>query len=123
MIEIWPKPAPGAAVQLCTVKYLRPEPKIDSTEGVVILLAIKDGPCLKLYAHCALSQQIMDHDREYVEDLVKDLASRRKTDPDEVFEQLSNLSVGPIITGQVGWVESHKSLIEEHYPDFCLCQD
>jgi hypothetical protein len=87
------------------------------------LLAIKDSAGLQLYAHCALRQQISDRDREYILDLVKDLSDRGKTCPEEVFQQLSSLSVGPMITDEVGWIEARKSVIEEHYPDFCLCGD
>lgn len=113
----------GSSTRICTVKYRRPESMIESTEGVVFLLAIQDDAGLKLYAHRTLMRQISDRDREYIDDLLKDLIHRAKTFPDEVFQQLSNLSAGPIITDKVGWVELRGFVIEEVYPDFCLCVD
>jgi hypothetical protein len=94
---------------------------IDSTEGVVILLALKDGAGLKLYAHSALRQQISDRDQGYIEDLLKDLTERVKAFPEDVFRQLASLSVGPVITDEVRWIEECASPIEDSYPDLCLC--
>jgi hypothetical protein len=68
-------------------------------------------------------RQISYSDQEYIDDLLKDLIHRAKAFPDEVFQQLSNLSVGPIITDTVGWVELRRFAIEEVYPDFSLCVD
>jgi hypothetical protein len=123
MTGTWQETTTGSNVQLCTVKYRRPEAMIDSTEGVVILLALKDGAGLKLYAHSSLRQQISDRDQEYIEDLLKDLTERVKAFPEDVFRQLASLSVGPIITDEVKWIEECQSAIEESYPDLCLCAD
>jgi len=112
-----------SSARICTVKYRRPELMIESTAGVVFLLAIRDEAGLKLYIHPTLVRQISYSDQEYIDDLLKDLIHRAKAFPDEVFQQLSNLSVGPIITDTVGWVELRRFAIEEVYPDFSLCVD
>jgi hypothetical protein len=67
--------------------------------------------------------QILDKDREYIENLLKDLLQRAKTFPDEVFKQLSGLSVGPLITDAIVPLQLHESTIEEIYPDFSLCEE
>jgi hypothetical protein len=67
--------------------------------------------------------QILDKDREYIENLLKDLLQRAKTCPDEVFKQLSGLSVGPLITDAIVPLQLHESTIEEIYPDFSLCEE
>lgn len=96
---------------------------IESTAGVVILLAIKDDAGLKLYTHPTVVRQISEQDQEYINDLLKDLSHRANTFPDQVFQQLSNLSVGPIITDSVRWIELREFTIGELYPDFCLYAD
>ena len=107
-----------SSVQICTLRYCRPGSPVESTDGPVILLAVKDRADLRLYAHRTLRQQISDRDQEYIDDLLKDLIRRSKTTPDEVFQQLSNLSVGPIVTDVVGLVERRKFNVGEQYPDF-----
>jgi hypothetical protein len=84
------------------------------------LLAAKNVAGLKLYAHRTLMQQILDKDQEYIENLLKDLLERAKAFPDEVFKQLSGLSVGPLITDAIVPLQLHESTIEEIYPDFSL---
>jgi hypothetical protein len=103
------------------IKYLPPESMIESTAGVVILMAIRDSVGLRLFVHRSYKQHISDRDQAYIDDLLMDLVLRSKTHPDEVFEQLSNLSVGPVITGGVGWIDLYESAIEEIYPDFLPC--
>jgi len=89
----------------------------------VFLLAIKHKKGLKLYTDPYLVRHLSEIDQEYIDDLLKDLIHRAKTFPDEVFQQLSNLSAGPIITDTVRWVELRGIVIEEVYPDFRLCVD
>jgi hypothetical protein len=78
---------------------------------------------LKLYTHPFLVRHLSDLYQEYIDDLLKDLSHRARTFPDEVFQQLSNLSVGPIFTDKVEWVELRRFVIEEVYPDFCMYVD
>jgi hypothetical protein len=68
-------------------------------------------------------RQILDKDQEYIEDLLKDLLQRARAFPEEVFKQLSSLSVGPLITDEVVPLQLHESAIEEIYPDFSLCDE
>lgn len=110
----------GSRARICTIKYRRPESTIGSSAGVVILLAVKEDASLKLYTHRALLQQISEQDQEYIGELLEDLGRRVKVFPDQVFKQLSNLSVGPIITDSVSSIELNDSTIGEQYPDFCL---
>ena len=96
---------------------------IEPVTGPVLLLATKNDAGLKLYAHRTLMRQILDKDQEYVRDLLKDLLQRARTFPDEVFKQLSGLSVGPLVTAEVLPVQLHESTIEDIYPDFSLCDE
>jgi hypothetical protein len=93
----------------------------ESTPGVVILLAIRDGKGLSLYAYHPFLQRIPDRDKAYIDDLLKDLILRSRDFPDEIFQQLSNLSVGPVVTDAVGWVQPNEFSIEKSYPGFSCC--
>lgn len=113
----------GSRARICTVKYRWPESTIGSSAGVLILLAIKEDAGLKLYTLRAFSEQISEHDQEYISELLEDLSRRGKMFPNQVFKQLSDLSVGPIVTDSVSWIELCDSTIGELYPDFCLYSD
>ncbi len=82
---------------------------------------VKDSSGLKLYVHHALREQVSEGDMTYVADLLEDLRQRANQYPDDVFQQLSNLSVGPLITDAVGWIELHGATVETIYPDYSLC--
>jgi hypothetical protein len=49
--------------------------------------------------------QVSDFDREYIDELLRDLMDRARERPEEVFQQLSSLSSGPLITDSVEWKE------------------
>ena len=65
------------------------------------MIAVKNAAGLKLYAQRDLRQKISERDWEYFDELLKDLHLRSSEDPEQVFAQISNLSVGPIITAAV----------------------
>jgi len=87
------------------------------------LLAIRDAENLKLYAHRTYKQQVSEQDQEYIDDLLLYLLERSKDFPDEVFHQLSNLSVGPVVTESVESMAMSELLKAEHFPDFLPCAD
>jgi hypothetical protein len=98
--------AARTGVQVCALKYCFSEAQSATSTGNVILLAVKDGKALRLYLHRSLKEQIFGPDLDYFAKLLKDLLKRVKGSPGEVFEQLSNLSVGPIITDSVQWIDA-----------------
>jgi hypothetical protein len=51
---------------------------------------------------------------------LKDLVDRASSSPDAVFQQLCNLSVGPIITDTAKRIGIHESQISDLYPDLYL---
>ena len=52
-------------------------------------------------------------DVEYIESLLRDFLERAKDQPAALFEQLSSLSVGPIVTQQTGErISDHPALAE-----------
>jgi len=119
MTVAWHNTQTDSNVEVCALRYCHQE-SIKPITGPIVLLAAKNVAGLKLYAHRTLMQQILDKDQEYIENLLKDLLERAKAFPDEVFKQLSGLSVGPLITDAIVPLQLHESTIEEIYPDFSL---
>jgi hypothetical protein len=78
---------------------------------------------LKLYAHRTYKQKVSEHDQKYIDDLLLYLLERSKDFPDEVFHQLSNLSVGPVITEAVESMAMSEFLRAEYFSDFLPCAD
>ena len=52
-------------------------------------------------------------DLKYIEQLLKDLPKRARTDAQALFEQLSSLSVGPLVTANVGTCNALASDFEQ----------
>ena len=94
-----------------------------SASGNVILFAVKDVAGLRLYAHCGLRQQVSERDREYIDDLLIDLEHRSKEAPEQVFQQLTNLSVGPIVTQDVVWMRGKTARPRSIPSSFSFCGD
>lgn len=106
------RPSQNAALhrrlQVCALKYCLPEEQSAVSKGNVILLAVKDGDGVRFYLHRSVKQQICEKDHHYFDALMKDLLKRLKRSPGAVFEQLSSLAVGPIVTDSVEWIDVEK---------------
>ena len=80
----------------CALRYLS-RPVSDSSQGPVVLFASLDDEGLRLYVHRGLKQLVSKEDLEYIETLLPDLRHRCQTAPEELFAQLLQLSVGPLV--------------------------
>jgi len=106
--------------RICALQYSARNSSPAAVSGPVILLAIQDESGLKLFPHRGLKQQVSEQDWEYIDELLLDLEGRSREFPVEVFQQLSNLSVGPLITGAVEWSERE---VHELCAEFDICRD
>lgn len=113
-----PFPASDSTIQLCALRYRGSE--ADLTRGFVVLVAVKQGHAISFYVPPRWQEQISSSDWGYMDDLLHDLVERAHSQPDEVFEQLSNLSVGPIVTDHTRTVDLQALRIDELYPGFCV---
>jgi hypothetical protein len=95
----------NSSVRICTVKYCLPDRTVGSTAGELILLAVLDASGLKLYTRTSARRQVSEFDSAYIDELLQDLTERARTHPIDVFQQLSSLSSGPIITDATDWIE------------------
>ncbi len=56
--------------------------------------------------------------QDYVHSLLDDLAVRAKSDPDAVFQQVTSLGVGPIVTRNVGQWDTRDHMVDALQADF-----
>ena len=69
---------------------------------VIALVIFNDKDELRVFVSPLLQGAVAERDWHYVEALFDDFPVRAKSDQDALFRQLSSLSVGPIVTGEVG---------------------
>jgi hypothetical protein len=70
---------------------------------------------LRFLVHPELYTVVPDNDLPYIESLLKDFRERAKLHPADLFNQLSSLGVGPLVTQEV------RSNISDHPPLLELC--
>jgi hypothetical protein len=67
------------------------------------LLVVEDSESrLLAFVTPNLSEVVRGADRRFVKDLLDDIPERAHDDPQALFQQLSSLSVGPLITYEAG---------------------
>jgi hypothetical protein len=107
-------------MEFCALKYGLPASRSDADSGAVILLAVKDENALRLYLHKAFQQRTADRDLRYMNELLPDLLLRSRRSPEAAFRQLSQLSVGPLVTEEVGQRDFSTEPVENLYPELEL---
>ena len=122
MTAFQPTAESDSRAQICALRYC-PEPTVEMSARDVILFAVKDVAGLSLYARNGVRRRISEQDRVYIDELLEDLWDRSRIAPEQVFNQLSHLSAGPLVTDSVEWVDwmnASASRMIERYPDFSL---
>ncbi len=68
---------------------------------------------MSFLVHPNLRAVVTETDRAYIESLLQDWVKRAKQHPADLFEQLSSLGVGPLVTHEVGAdLKDHRTLQE-----------
>ena len=82
-------------------------------EASVIVLALRaEGGFLHLLVHPDWRGIVQPIDHEYIAALLDDFRERARLEPAALFEQISSLGVGPIVTYRVGSnIEDHPLLL------------
>jgi hypothetical protein len=76
--------------------------QIFSEAGTPILIAVlTDKPELLLLVHRRLTEILALEDTQYVEGLLQDFLLQARLRPESLFEQLTELTIGPLIAGEV----------------------
>ena len=89
----------------CTLEYRSSVQASDRSSSIdqVVLLVMKDGRGgLEFQAFPDLLQIVDESDLQYINDVLLDLPKRARRYPKLLFQQLSSLSLGPLITHKVG---------------------
>ena len=86
--------------QFCVLEY-RVQNRINF--GTTILLVLEgDGGILRFFVQPKWRTFVQPEDLDYFESLLRDFPTRAAADPKALFKQLSSLSVGPLVTVEVG---------------------
>lgn len=83
-----------------------------------MLLVSKNDLGLTFYVHPGMDLQTSTVDHDYLHRLIPDLLERAKTVPEDVFKQICQLSVGPLVAQElVEDLPSVDTMIRERYPE------
>jgi hypothetical protein len=101
--------------EFCALEYKaqdleRATPRLDW----VVLLVLKDEKeNLHFLVHPDLNSMVEGEDLDFMRSLLKDMSKRANEDPNALFKQISELSVGPLVTHEVGQsISAHPELLE-----------
>lgn len=75
--------------------------RVDSPTIIALVTSSYNGE-VGIRVHPEWERIVLPVDRKYLEDLFGDFRMRVKSDPDALFQQLSDLSVGPLVTREAG---------------------
>jgi len=91
-------------IRFCALEYqAQGEANAGSRTASVILLVLRDEEGdLRFLVHPELRNIVQEEDSTYVESLLRDFLVRAELHPDALFEQISSLSVGPLVTHEAG---------------------
>lgn len=82
----------------------------------IVLLAFESSAGnLTLLVSTSLTKIVRVEDRPYFDELFQDLRERTLLDPEALLQQLSSLSVGPLVTHRTGIVSAD----DQYLTDFC----
>jgi hypothetical protein len=95
---------PGNEARYCCLEYRPVDTPVAGTLEVraVLLLVQSRAHGLRFYVHPKLLNLIHPDDRAYFESLLEDLLERATRDPDRLFQQMSTLGVGLLVTQESG---------------------
>jgi hypothetical protein len=103
--------------RFCALEY-RPQGGSDGSPQVasIIVLVLEDEQGkLRFLVHPQWRGMVSGTDLSYLESLFKDFIERAKLHPAALFQQLSSLGVGPLVTQEAG------TGIADHSPLLKLC--
>ena len=86
--------------QHCIIAYSA-EKRLSPESVLIILTEFRPG-VWKLLVRPDWQTIVEGDDQRYVREMLEDMKSRLSGDPENLFKQLSSLSVGPLITDAVG---------------------
>jgi hypothetical protein len=86
--------------------------------GAVAALLVDDGGGVQIFADPRLQEIVHEDDLAYVESLLNDFVKRAKLHPTDLFEQVSSLAVGPIVTHRKGTTSTDSDYLKSFCSNF-----
>jgi hypothetical protein len=94
----------------------------------IMVLVRHDRHGLKIFRHPSLWKIVIPEDHHYFSRLLDDLHLRARHEPDRLFQQMSNLGVGPLVTRKCGELATNGPGLPldalhfiPHEPDQAVC--
>lgn len=90
--------------RFCVLQYIASEgdqDRADSPAVIAIVTSSHDGEVV-FRVRPEWERIVLPADRGHLEALFRDFRMRKRSDPDALFRQLSDVSVGPLVTHEVG---------------------
>lgn len=82
------------------------------------MLVIDGSKGLRLLVAPDLASIVCEDDRNYIDELIADFVKRSAEVSNSLFQQLCSLSVGPLITHQLGLVDNDDWTLQKYFSDF-----
>jgi hypothetical protein len=105
----------------CVLEY-RPEPWTKPAESVapVFLIVVDGRDGLHFFLNPAWREFVLETDVEYIELIIRDFHDRALQSPRQLFDQLSSLSLGPLVTAATGTDLSGNASLQKLSSEFDL---
>lgn len=89
--------------RFCRLEYRLPQDRETlSHDHFVIALLIEEAGNLRVFVDPTWSRKVGYADRDYIAAILSDFKSRIDFDPDAVFNQITSLNLGPLVTHDLG---------------------
>ncbi len=89
--------------RFCALQYRTQEKTgLSALERIIVLLIRFEIGGLRIFSRQDWPSLVQHKDLEYIRDLLADFKERARSSPEALFEQVSSLSVGPLVTYAVG---------------------
>ena len=111
---------PSGELRFCTLEYRPSQPSHKSNaNGRLALLFVDDHQeALRVFVAPDLDENIHLDDLPYIDSLLKDFLERSGLDASALFQQVSSLAVGPIVTHFTGTIPADREYLKTHCSDF-----
>lgn len=81
--------------------------------SIIVLVLEDEQSKLRFLVHPQWREMVFGKDLSYLESLFKDFIERAKLHPEALFQQLSSLGVGPLVTQEAGTgIADHPHLLK-----------
>lgn len=94
----------SGAVHFCTVAYSdsRGVEEVSGRDVILIAMGYPQEGWIQLKERRGWRESVREQDQAYVSAVLRDIVKRTSLEPQVVYRQLSELSIGPLVTHKTG---------------------